>query len=117
MVIENPGRALKMLGRPAADPKTAYETARKEFRTTLNLVWLEPFGFQDAGVARANTPAFAAPIVRKDTLNKFPALPRVISKLSGKVDNGVMTRLITEGGGNGKTKKATRKFLKDNKLI
>ena len=51
-----------------------------------------------------------------DTLGKFPALPRVINKLSGKIDNAVMSKLIAEGG-NGNAKKATRKFLKDNRLI
>ena len=102
-----------------ADEAKVFSSLKEVYQRDMNLVWLEPFGFSDAGVLGGKggkTPSVAAPVVRKDTLSKFPALPRVINKLSGKVDNGVMSKLIAEGG-NGNTKKATRKFLKDNRLI
>ena len=96
-----------------------FSSVKEFYQRDMNLVWLEPFGFSDAGVLGGKggkTPFVAAPVVRKDTLGKFPALPRVINKLSGKIDNKVMSRLVAESG-NGNAKKATRKFLKENRLI
>ena len=121
IMVDYTGRCyIDVLGKqPEADEAKVFSSLKEVYQRDMNLVWLEPFGFSDAGVLGGKggkTPAVAAPVVRKDTLSKFPALPRVINKLSGKIDNGVMAKLIAEGG-NGNTKKATRKFLKDNRLI
>lgn len=119
VIVDYAGRCyVDVLGKgPDPNEKKIFSTVKEDYQRDMNLVWLEPFGFHDAGVVKGNTPAFAAPVIRKDTLSKFPALPRVISKLAGRVNNSVMAKLISEGGTNGKTKKATRKFLKDNRLI
>ena len=119
VMVDYAGRCyVDVLGKaPVSDEKKIFSVVKEDYQRDMNLVWLEPFGFHDAGVVKGNTPAFAAPVIRKDTLSKFPALPRVISKLAGKVDNAIMAKLVSEGGANGKTKKATRKFLKDNRLI
>lgn len=121
IVIDYTGRCyVDVLGKsPEQDAGKVFSMVKESYQRDLNLVWLEPFGFSDSGVMSGKggqTPAIAAPVVRKDTLNKFPALPRVINKLSGKLDSAVIARLVAEGG-NGNTKKATRKFLKDNRLI
>lgn len=121
IMLDYTGRCyIDVLGRqPEADAAKVFSSVKEVYQRDMNLVWLEPFGFSDAGVLGGKggkTPSVAAPVVRKDTLSKFPALPRVINKLSGKIDNGVLSKLISEGG-NGNTKKATRKFLKDNRLI
>jgi len=77
-----------------------------------------PFGFSNTeSRGDGYTPEMAAPIVRKDTLNKFPALPRVINKLAGILGNGTMSRLAAESDGGKNAKKVTRKFLKDKRLI
>ena len=119
ILIDYTGRCYTdVLGKPAEqDAGKVFSAVKEAFQRDMNLVWLEPFGFSDTASAKTGgTPAIAAPVVRKDTLNKFPALPRVINKLAGKLDNDVMAKLTSDGG-NGKTKKVTRKFLKDRKLI
>ncbi len=121
IMLDYTGRCyIDVLGKqPETDAAKVFSSVKEVYQRDMNLVWLEPFGFSDSGVLGGKggkTPAVAAPVVRKDTLGKFPALPRVINKLSGKIDNAVMSKLIAEGG-NGNTKKATRKFLKDNRLI
>jgi len=119
ILIDYTGRCYTdVLGKPAEqDAGKVFSAVKEAYQRDMNLVWLEPFGFSDTASAKpGSTPAIAAPVVRKDTLNKFPALPRVINKLAGKLDNDVMSKLTSDGG-NGKTKKVTRKFLKDRKLI
>ena len=104
---------------PETSKDKVFAAVKEAYQRDLNLIWLEPFGFSDQSVVSQKagaTPAVAAPVVRKDTLVKFPALPRVINKLAGKVDNSQITRLTDESQG-GKVKKVTRKYLKDNKLI
>jgi osmoprotectant transport system substrate-binding protein len=118
ILIDYTGRCYTdVLGKPAEqDAAKVFSAVKEAYQRDMNLVWLEPFGFSGPGASKGGTPAMAAPVVRKDTLNKFPALPRVINKLAGKLDNDLMSKLTSEGG-NGKTKKVARKFLKDRKLI
>jgi osmoprotectant transport system substrate-binding protein len=121
IMVDYTGRCyIDVLGlAPDTDEAKVFSKVKEVYQRDMNLVWLEPFGYSEPGVVSGKggqTPAMAAPVVRKETLSKFPALPRVIKKLAGKLDNGVVARLASEGSG-GKTKKVTRKFLKDNKLI
>ncbi len=104
---------------PEGDAGKVFSKVKEVYQRDKNLVWLEPFGFSDSSAASGKagqTPEIAAPIVKKDTLGKFPALPRVINKLAGKLDNGLVSKLVSEGG-NGKTKKVARQYLKDHRLI
>lgn len=90
---------------PIADADALYQAVKERYNQELNLVWLQPFGFADA-----------APVVRKDTLKKFPALARLINKLGGAIDPATMQSL--ESGVKGdNAKDLARKFLKDNRYI
>jgi osmoprotectant transport system substrate-binding protein len=60
--------------------------------------------------------AQAAPVVRKDTLKKFPALARLINKLGGAIDASAMQRLEAKAAGENIAAVA-RQFLKDGQLI
>jgi len=108
---------VQILGAPAvADQAALYKAVKERYNQELNLVWLEPFGFVDPKLAPAGTVAEAAPVVRKDTLKKFPALARLINKLGGTIDLATMQRL--EAGVKGdNAKDVARKFLKENRLI
>jgi osmoprotectant transport system substrate-binding protein len=121
IILDYTGRCyVDVLGKaPEGDAGKVFSAVKEAYQRDMNLVWLEPFGFSDQGVVKGGVPAMAAPVVRKDTLNKFPALPRVINKLAGKLDNDTMGRMAAESGqgANGKAKKVTRKFLKERKLI
>jgi osmoprotectant transport system substrate-binding protein len=101
---------------PIADQGTLYKAVKERYNQELNLVWLEPFGFVDPRLAPAGTVAEAAPVVRKDTLKKYPALARLINKLGGVIDQATMQKLEAAAG-SGNAKDVARKFLKDNRLI
>ena len=60
--------------------------------------------------------AEAAPVVRKDTLKKYPALARLINKLGGAIDQDTMQALEAAAGSSG-AREAARKFLKDRRFI
>lgn len=108
---------VEILKAPAiADQAALYKAVKERYNQELNLVWLEPFGFADPKLAPSGTVAEAAPVVRKDTLKKFPALARLINKLGGTIDAATMQKL--EAGVKGdNAKDVARKFLKENRLI
>lgn len=106
------------------DADKVSQTVKEVYEREMNLVWLGQLGFSEPGLAVSggvSVPAMAAPVIRKETLTKFPALPRVISKLAGKLDNGQVDKLVADiGKGDDAAKKApkvTRAFLKSKKLI
>jgi len=109
---------------PVNDEDKVFSEVKEAYQRDMNLVWLEPFGFSDKAVAPADAsdvPVMAAPVIRKETLAKFPALPRVLNKLAGKLDNSTVATLVAEIGGGDmadkKAEKVTRKFLKSKRLI
>ena len=57
-----------------------------------------------------------APVVRRDTLKKFPALSRLVNKMAGVLDNQAMELLLAESA-NEPVRQVTKKFLKQKKLI
>jgi glycine betaine/choline ABC-type transport system substrate-binding protein len=106
--IENPDRALKFLNRaPETNTKVAYETARKEYRKGLNLVWLEPFGVSQ----------YYAAVLSVETIGNLPALPKLINKLGGIMNDETCAKLLRSVKGDEIPKMAARDFLKSRKLI
>ncbi len=106
--VDEPGRALKIMARPAeGSAKAAYESARKESRKSLNLVWLDPFGVKQ----------YYAPVLSLETIGNLPALPKLINKLGGMVNDDTCGRLLRAAKGEVQMKKAARDFLKSRKLI
>lgn len=97
------------------------DEAKQVFSQQFNLVWLEPWGvtddgryLQDAGGQPVLAPM--APLVRKDTIKEFPALARLINKMSGKLDTSRMAGLVGKTGGKD-PEKVAREYLKAEKLI
>ncbi|NIQ96905.1 MAG: hypothetical protein GWN87_24035, partial [Desulfuromonadales bacterium] len=93
-----------------------YKAVKATYNEELNLVWLKPFGFENKSVGPDGVAAEAAPVVRKDTLKKFPALARLINKLGGRIDAASISNLETAAKG-GDSKKVAREFLRQNRLI
>jgi len=118
MLIEYTGVGqVRIAGAASEAPgETLYEQVKARYQKELNLIWLKPFGFEDRGFSSAALPAEAAPVVRKDTLKKFPALSRLINKLGGRIDDATMAQLEAEAKQEG-AKVAARRFLKERKLI
>jgi len=97
---------------PGADAAAIYGAVKEAYNRDLNLIWLEPLGFSLAG----ELPAQAAPVVRKDTLKKFPALARLINKLGGRVDNAAIAAM-EEQAAQQSLPDVARAFLKSQRLI
>jgi len=107
---------VKILGaEPLQDAEQLYQAVKKRYNEELNLIWLKPLGFE-AEVAEIELPMQAVPVARKDTLKKFPALARLINKLSGKIDAQTIAQLEEQAGSQG-AKSVARTFLKQNRLI
>lgn len=101
---------------PISDAHLLYEAVKTRYNEDLNLVWLQPFGFDQAKLVKAAIPAQAAPVVRKDTLKKFPALARLLNKLGGTIDDATIRQLEAKAGQE-KLHEVARAFLKSKRLI
>lgn len=113
IIIAYTGQARsEILKKPAiAESAALYEAVRDEYNQNLNLVWLAPLGFSDGKNGQA------APVARKDTLKKFPALARLINKLGNVIDETTMVKLEGQVKGGKTAAEVARAFLKESKLI
>jgi osmoprotectant transport system substrate-binding protein len=110
------GQVIILKEQPIADSDELYKAVKERYNQDLNLIWLKPFGFSDERYAPEGTVAVAAPVVRKDTLKKFPALARLINKLGGSIDDSTMKELeMASAAGN--SRDVARKFLKEKRFI
>jgi len=100
---------------PGGDDAAARRLVRQEYAERFNLVWLEPWGLKgrDGGGELSSK---VAPVVRKDTLKKFPALSRLVNKMAGVVDDAAMEQLLADSSRE-PVRDVTKKFLKKKKLI
>jgi osmoprotectant transport system substrate-binding protein len=91
------------------------QQVKSEYAERFNLVWLEPWGME--GKSReGDSLSLVAPVVRRDTLKKFPALSRLVNKMAGVVDDGAMEQMVAESGQK-PVREVTKAFLKQKKLI
>lgn len=94
-----------------------YSTVKRRYDEEFNLVWLKPMGFSGQD-AQGTSQGWAAVVVRKGTLKKFPALPRLLEKIGTRVplSDDVLEGLVAKGRET-KPAKVAREFLKEEKLI
>jgi osmoprotectant transport system substrate-binding protein len=110
------GQVVLLQDEPIADSKALFEAVKGRYKSELNLIWMQPFGFSEDQIAPAGTVADAAPVVRKDTLKKFPALARLINKLGGVIDAESMETL-EKACNEASSREVARNFLKQNRFI
>ena len=111
MVIESTERALEMVGKHKESGKAALESAKSEYRKSLNMVWLEPYGS-----AQGSGQQLYAPVIANEVLSSLPALPKLLQKLSGiTTDAGYIKMLKAKS--DDRSKKVAKDFLKSKKLI
>ena len=116
MIIENTTRAMQILNKPAdGDLKKTYETVKSAYEREKGLVWFKPFGFSNGKNTEGQS--YTAPLLRTDVINNFPALPRLIGKLGGAVNNEAYAKLMKSVESGEKPKKVARDFLRSKKLI
>ncbi|NIQ95131.1 MAG: hypothetical protein GWO11_05355 [Desulfuromonadales bacterium] len=101
---------------PGTDAAAAYDLVKERYNSEHNLVWLKPLGFAESAAVPEGAPSEAAPLVRKGTLKKFPALARLINKLGGTIDDAAMADLEASAGGDN-LRQVARDFLKKKRLI
>ena len=107
MLVESTDRALQILDRKESNSRLAYDLVKKEYRKNLNLVWLDPF----------NTSHLLAPVISVDTMGHLPALPKLLNKLSGVMNEDSYTKLLKSLKSDEKPHRIARDFLKTKKLI
>jgi glycine betaine/choline ABC-type transport system substrate-binding protein len=107
IIMENTDRAQEVLGRAKGAAPAGMEAIKSEYRKSMNLTWLNPFGV---------TPQYA-PVLTSDTLSNYPALPKLLNKLAGVLSNDTYAKLLKSVESDDKTKKIAKDFLKGKKLI
>lgn len=114
--VENTDRAKDIVGKEIqVSGEDAYDILKEEFRRRLNLVWLEPFSLTTAD--KDSHKSYYGPVITEDVLVNFPALPRLINKLSGVIDERNFSKMIKSYKSGEKPEKIARDFLKAKKLI
>jgi osmoprotectant transport system substrate-binding protein len=125
LYLEDQGVAAREIlgGQVGKDGAEAREALRREYEQRFNLVWLEPWGMTGqaspaalAAPAGAGAPGLVAPVIRKDTLKKFPALSRLVNKLAGVVNDEALAKLVRESEKR-PVREVTKQFLKEKRLI
>jgi osmoprotectant transport system substrate-binding protein len=97
----------------------AYSTVKHLSDKRFSLIWLKPFGYDNPSILTAppawlnGIPNSAVCVARRETLNRFPVLPRLINKLGDKIPNGAIEDLAK----NKDLKVAVKAFLEERKLI
>ncbi len=115
ILIENTAMAMHVLNKPfEGDARKAYEVVKAGYEKEKGLVWLKPFGFVNGN---GGHPSYTAAVLRDEVLNNFPALPRVIGKLGGAINDEANSRMIKSVEAGEKPHKVARDFLKSRKLI
>ena len=105
--------------RPAGDDEKNFARLKEVLDRKYNVVWLAAFGYDRYFPEKANNgerPGQAGVMLCKDTLSKFPALPKLLGKLRGVLDNETMASLLREASMSD-PKTVARRFLKTRKLI
>lgn len=110
MIIESTDRAFAMLGKPNETGNAAFDTAKAEYRKSLNLIWLKPYGAVQGG----SSSQLLAPVISNDILSGLPALPKLLIKLAGITGDSGYSRIMNSKGDE---KKLAKDLLKAKKLI
>ena len=103
-----------------ADTQESYSLVKQYYLEKDNMVWLKPLGYkgplQESAGKGTTGLSLAVPVTTKDVLDRFPVLDRVINKLSGRIDDRTIQRLIQKAQTEG-VKVAVKGFLKAQNLI
>jgi glycine betaine/choline ABC-type transport system substrate-binding protein len=98
------------------DADKLYVAVKEEYDKNLNLLTLPPLGFSNQTLDPKGDAGQAVIILRRDTWTKFPALDKLIAKLSGKIDAIAMQKL-EERAANEDLRTIVREFLRANRLL
>ena len=113
---ENTGRALQLLEKEAdSDKDLIYKVVKDEFKSQFHLVLLKPFGKGQSDAK--DQPFIVVPIIASGVLIDYPALPRVLNKLSGIAEDKNYAKLLAAVESGDKPNQVARDFLKKKRFI
>lgn len=112
MIIESTDRALTMTGKPNEAGNTAFDAVKAQYRKSLNLIWLKPYGPVQGG----SSSELLAPVISNDTLSSLPALPKLLTKLAGITGDPGYSKVM-KAKGDENPQELAKKLLKAKKLI
>ncbi len=116
IIIENTADAMAYLKKKrSADLDQEYLEVKKIYEKELNVIWLKPFGFRN--FKGQDNQTISAPLIRNDVLTNYPLLPRILTKLSGAIDEQTFTEMITKVKSGDKAKNVVKNFLRAKKFI
>jgi len=112
IIVEDVNDVLAMHGIEGhGGPVEDFEKVKTRYRTEKGLLWLESFDFTDVQGMRS-------PIIREKLLDKFPALPRVLAKLTRSISDAERELLLSAVNDDGvKPSNAAKNFLMAKRLI
>jgi osmoprotectant transport system substrate-binding protein len=104
---------------PGADEARNLSLLKESLNRKFNVVWIDTVGYDRwfGPKAPAEKPGPAGVMLCKDALAKFPALPKLVAKLRGVLDNDTMAALLKEVQGGADPKAVARRFLKSRRLV
>ena len=115
IIIGDTSSALVYLNKPVGDdPEQNMETLKGLYKSK-KMIWLKPFVFRTTD--ENGLVAITAPVISRKSLAQFPALPRLIAKLSKKVDDQVLQQLVQGVKGTTKPQHVAKDFLREQSLI
>ena len=116
IIIENSADAMAYLKKKRlADLDQEYLEVKKIYEKELNVIWLKPFGFRN--YKGQGNQSISAPLIRNDVLTNYPLLPRILTKLSGAIDEQTFTEMIAKVKSGAKAKNVVKNFLRAKKFI
>ncbi|HEY3353751.1 MAG TPA: glycine betaine ABC transporter substrate-binding protein [Polyangia bacterium] len=111
-LVESTARALQVLGKPPArTAQEAYTVAKEGYRARFSLVWLDPFA------AGKQARSLFGPVLTTEVVRTFPALPRVINKLTKVLTAEELAQLAAAARAGKDLKALARDYLRAKKLI
>lgn len=115
ITIENTSTSLQQQDIAVSpDPQQNLEKL-KELYKQKEMIWLKPFVF--VAKDEKGSDVLTAPVISRKSLAQFPALPRLIAKLTKKIDDQALEKLIQDVQGSAKPKNVARDYLKELSLI
>ncbi|MGA1874947.1 MAG: glycine betaine ABC transporter substrate-binding protein [bacterium] len=101
------------------NPDRAYSFVKHVFDQKFSLIWLKPFGYTlpmlepEVPEEIKGIPNQAVCVARRQVLNRFPVLPRLINKLRDRVPHDTIEKLQKSNN----LKSEARAFLESENLI
>ncbi len=114
ILIENTDRALAKLGKKKGDGKDAFVVSKNGYQERFNLIWLKPFGVLKGG---PNSKKLFGPVITTEIMRNFPALPRVVNKLAGVLEENDLPKMIAAVLSGKDKKSVARDYLRSKRLI